>query len=373
MRSSSSVSYRHFLRLAAAGAAAALLPAITSSTKNEQPARKPDENIGVYLKPESKKLLSDYLSKRGINSRDPTHVCVVRNATSDEAFVYKPLFGQRAAFRVKGIIDGDTKGTAVTGRVSTMVGELREENYEPCVPVLSSSNQPNEQAEKEVSDLPTRRVRVPGMKHDSVWKGRLPSDTVRGEKYPALKGVAFSPLPTEKQFVLEGYICSSRYVDENGNCLYDRAQDLDEMSHTPTVAKDSTKPAIPSPAPAPAPEEVIKSDDGDSSDAAPADSEADGKSECPVCRYMKAGPCKEEFLAWDACVQGANEDNLHIECFSATRTMMKCMQKHEYYDIMTAGTDFSRVDRPEGAAAEAVGAAHPGHNHAGQNSPGDSS
>lgn len=355
MRSLSSLSHLRFFRLVALGFVAVTLPTLTSATENEQSHQKPNENIGVYLKPESKKLLADYLSKRGINGKEPTHVCVARNATPEEAFVYKPLFGQRAAFRVKGIIDGDGKGTAVTGRVSTMVGELREENYEPCIPVLSSSEPLSHQTETEVSDLPTRRVRVPGMKHDGMWKGRLPADTVRGEKYPALKGIAFSALPTEKQFVLEGYICSSRYVDENGHCLYDRAQDLEGATTTTAgaaAAKDST--AASTPAPTPEPKSVTQPEEG-SGGAAPVSDEADGgKSECPVCRYMKAGPCKEEFLAWDACVQGADEDNLHIECFSVTRTMMKCMQKHEYYDIMTAGTDFSRVDRPEGEAAGAV-------------------
>ncbi|KAJ1391010.1 hypothetical protein B484DRAFT_314312, partial [Ochromonadaceae sp. CCMP2298] len=27
---------------------------------------------------------------------------------------------------------------------------------------------------------------------------------------------------------------------------------------------------------------------------------ADEENECPVCKYIKAGPCKGEFLDWDA-------------------------------------------------------------------------
>jgi hypothetical protein len=39
---------------------------------------------------------------------------------------------------------------------------------------------------------------------------------------------------------------------------------------------------------------------------------------------------------------------------------MNCMKKHEYYDIMTAGTDFSKIEQAEKSSKEAAGeqAAH---------------
>jgi hypothetical protein len=62
------------------------------------------------------------------------------------------------------------------------------------------------------------------------------------------------------------------------------------------------------------------------------------KDECPVCRYMKAGPCKAEFLKWDDCITKIEGDESARACFPQTVEMMTCFKNFEYYDIMTAGT-----------------------------------
>ena len=57
-----------------------------------------------------------------------------------------------------------------------------------------------------------------------------------------------------------------------------------------------------------------------------------------MCAFMKNGPCKSQFVLWDECVQSlASNEDLKI-CQRKTVDMMECMQRHEYYDIMTVGT-----------------------------------
>jgi hypothetical protein len=51
---------------------------------------------------------------------------------------------------------------------------------------------------------------------------------------------------------------------------------------------------------------------------------------------MKAGPCKEECSLWDACIKSIKDESDLRKCYSVTNTMMQCMRRHEYYDILTA-------------------------------------
>lgn len=46
-------------------------------------------------------------------------------------------------------------------------------------------------------------------------------------------------------------------------------------------------------------------------------------------------------------MKSIGEEEDVTKCFQQTKAMMRCMQKHEYYDIMTAGTDFARLDEVE--------------------------
>ena len=294
-----------------------------------------DETIAVYLKPASKEMINNYLQEKGIKNSKADYVSIVRHASPNEAYVYKPLYGQRAAFRLKGLIRSEQGHNVGTGRISTMVGELKEGDYEAA---LVCVDPPPGDSLDSVMDLPSRRMNIKGMTHDTYWKGRLPSCVVRGKKHPAITGVTFTPFPLSKQIVVEGYICSSRFVDENGNCLYDRSMDDDdvivELDHTnekPVEVKD-----------------ILQGNNVNE------EIHTEEKAECPMCRYMKAGPCRGEFIAWDECVQSADETNIQSKCFSITGDMMKCMRKHEYYDIMTAGTDFSKLDEAERLAEEHV-------------------
>ncbi len=77
------------------------------------------------------------------------------------------------------------------------------------------------------------------------------------------------------------------------------------------------------------------------------------KQECPVCKYMKAGACKSFFEGWEQCLESIGPEEEITKCVGATVKMMRCMKNDEYYDIMTAGTDYDKIDMidPEKAAA----------------------
>ncbi|OMO93279.1 hypothetical protein CCACVL1_06553 [Corchorus capsularis] len=56
--------------------------------------------------------------------------------------------------------------------------------------------------------------------------------------------------------------------------------------------------------------------------------------ECGFCLFMKAGGCKETFVAWEKCVDDAekNSDDIAAKCMEATAALHKCMEAHaDYY------------------------------------------
>ncbi len=285
------------------------------------------ELLSLFLKEESKQTIDKYLAKRGQRNLKSNFVCFGNSVSEETLFVFKPLFGERAAFRLKGIIetnDGDVVGV---GRISTMIGEIKHDEFEVSLPLIANNSKNTVQA---LIDLPTRLMKTEsGSK--TFWKGRIPPGEVEGRRYPAI-GASYTSLSIDRQIIVDGFICSDSYVDESGNCSFDRATEIVPVSDQPS------------------PVEVVEKVDGPSNTPVDSSTSADqsGNSvdveECPVCRYMKAGPCKEKFVSWDECVTGVKTDEDLTKCFQVTADMMSCMKVHEHYDIMTAGMDFSKVD-----------------------------
>ncbi|XVF78788.1 hypothetical protein PTKIN_Ptkin14bG0165000 [Pterospermum kingtungense] len=63
--------------------------------------------------------------------------------------------------------------------------------------------------------------------------------------------------------------------------------------------------------------------------------EEEEEGECGFCLYMKAGGCKDSFVAWENCIRDAEENNKDIaeKCFEATSALKKCMEAHaDYYE-----------------------------------------
>jgi hypothetical protein len=130
----------------------------------------------------------------------------------------------------------------------------------------------------------------------NFWKGRIPSATILDQYCPSI-GASFVAFPFPNQIVIDGHICSDNLIDNNGNCSYD---------YSDVNTKDDSL------------------------------YDNNNQMECPVCAFMKAGPCKDECILWDECIQNINNEKDLGTCFTVTDNMMQCMTKHEYYDILTA-------------------------------------
>lgn len=305
---------------------------ISAAVCEQQSADQQSDSIAVYLKPDSKALVEKFLKSRGISHSPADHVCVNASATKASKYVFEPIFGERAAFRLKGLLtlaDGRVVGV---GRLSNMVGELKDDGIEASFVINSepTNGKPDQVSASasmnELYDLPTRLIRLPEALNLPMWKGRLPSARVENRSYSAVKAT-WVRIPVEQQIVLDGYLCSLRHFDkEKWVCTFDRATEI-----------QATEDVV---APAAAAVEDTKREVG-------AEDEDDDQETCSVCRYLKKGPCKESFLVWDACMKSIGEEEDVTKCFQQTKAMMRCMQKHEYYDIMTAGTDFARLDEVE--------------------------
>ncbi|XVF43156.1 hypothetical protein PTKIN_Ptkin02bG0017900 [Pterospermum kingtungense] len=78
--------------------------------------------------------------------------------------------------------------------------------------------------------------------------------------------------------------------------------------------------------------------DGESSNSGDGEEEQeedDEEEECGFCLFMKAGGCKESFIAWEKCVDEAekNGDDVAMKCTEVTAALKKCMEAHtDYYE-----------------------------------------
>lgn len=73
--------------------------------------------------------------------------------------------------------------------------------------------------------------------------------------------------------------------------------------------------------------------DGESSNSGDGEEEEEG--ECGFCLFMKAGGCKENFVAWETCVDEAekNGDDIAMKCMEVTAALKQCMEAHaDYYE-----------------------------------------
>jgi intermembrane space import and assembly protein 40 len=331
--------------------------------KEKEAKRNEQELIGVYLKPDSIALLEKFLKSRGIQNRSAEFVALHPSASPETAYVYRPLFGERVAFRLKGIIhlpDGRTVGI---GRLSTMVGEIRDEHVDVSLPFFPTADQKQQytpEQVREILDLPTRLHRLPQVAEKAQWRGTIPAGSVLSKHYPAQK-VVYTSLPVKQQLVIDGYMCSDQhYCGENKICKYEAALDPYEHPAHESVPSSSASSDTSSDedvfthesAQLAAEQEAKEGNKESPTTGTPSSSSQEGEvviphpqPECPICRFLKGGPCKEEFLAWDGCLKSlTSKDDLHT-CYQQTKTMMTCMQQYEYYDIMIAGTDFAKMEQ----------------------------
>ena len=303
---------------------------LADAKKNVQSAEKEKQthDVSLYFTAQSKETLKKYIAKlepSRIDDIELSRIVIRRTCTSKDSYEYEPLYGERAAFRLKGIVRTESGLIAGMGRVSTMTGELKDDHCMVSLPLVPSDSIGS-------IDLPTRLQDANVVRGKSFWKGRISAGRVLDKSYPAEKA-SFTEISVQKQLVVDGYLCSSEFVDDKGHCLFDRAQ-IDTSSssdnHNSNVksTEDTTKTSGSS-----------SSSSSSSNNSQSSTNDGDTTNECPVCKYMKAGPCRAQFEQWDTCVQGLTDTDDLSKCFDVTMNMMQCMRGHEYYDMMTAGTE----------------------------------
>lgn len=304
------------------------------------------EEVSIYLSAESRHTLSEHLN--GILSQDTgsvnvaesdlQRVVIKRQPSTIDNFVYQRMFGERMAFRLKGILKTDM-GYAAVGRVSNTDGEVFDSEYETslAIPIAAKKGKEKEK-EKLLMDLPTRFFQnrmVSDSNSDKKWTGSIPAGTVQGITYPKMDNVTFIQFPFEDQIVIDGHICSSCYRDtESGACTFDRstlpenipeaaAKRLEERQELMVASMVHFDPEL-------------------------------AKETCPVCKFMKAGACKAAYETWDDCIQNLKEDEDLRKCYGGTVAMMECMKQYEYYDIMTANSSKKVETVAEGGTKQEV-------------------
>ncbi|KAI3872268.1 hypothetical protein MKW92_033733 [Papaver armeniacum] len=72
------------------------------------------------------------------------------------------------------------------------------------------------------------------------------------------------------------------------------------------------------------------------------------EAECGFCLYMKGGGCKDSFIAWEKCMEEAEEKKEDVveKCYQVTLTLKNCMEAHPDY--------YAPILKAEKAASEQV-------------------
>jgi hypothetical protein len=86
--------------------------------------------------------------------------------------------------------------------------------------------------------------------------------------------------------------------------------------------------------------------------------------ECGFCKFMKGGPCREQFVAWEACVDRCRESGADFiaECGQHTLDLKHCTDEHpEYYGALMSDAEENAAERRAAATeAEKAGSAPEG-------------
>ncbi|TDH73971.1 hypothetical protein CCR75_002626 [Bremia lactucae] len=249
--------------------------------------------VGVFVETESARRLSQkFPSKFGAVS-EPLVVVLRFQPSIEEQEAFAPLFGRTAKLQVKGLAEDDHVQTVLV-EVTTETGESLEYegSAEPAHLTLSTSAAGLSAG---YSSVLLERLRASDklrylLKDDEEkkhWSGELP--IFESEHLPL-----FSPFPAveaklvkeQDELVLEGTIClSSRFDVASGECL------------------------------------------------AP-------KAECGFCKFMKAGPCGKEFIAWETCLDQCKKrgDDFLETCGPQTLGLRDCVEANpEYYHVLNEG------------------------------------
>ncbi|XP_008652025.1 uncharacterized protein [Zea mays] len=87
--------------------------------------------------------------------------------------------------------------------------------------------------------------------------------------------------------------------------------------------------------------------------------EVEEEGECGFCLFMKAGGCRDTFVAWEECVEAAQKEGADMveRCHEATANLKKCMDAHADYYAPVLMAEEAVNERAEAEAAAAAAAA----------------
>ncbi|XP_066398598.1 uncharacterized protein [Miscanthus floridulus] len=88
------------------------------------------------------------------------------------------------------------------------------------------------------------------------------------------------------------------------------------------------------------------------------EAEEEEEGECGFCLFMKAGGCRDTFVAWEECVEAAQKDgdDMVERCHEATANLKKCMDAHADYYAPVLRAEEAVNERAEAEAAAAAAA-----------------
>jgi len=80
-------------------------------------------------------------------------------------------------------------------------------------------------------------------------------------------------------------------------------------------------------------------------------SSSEAPAECPLCAMVKAGPCRDSFFPFEACLDRceASGEDPSLACREPFANMMKCITQHpkEYAKFLGVNDDESSDDSPQ--------------------------
>jgi hypothetical protein len=79
------------------------------------------------------------IGKLGV-SGDTSRIVIRRSCKLDDSFYYEPIFGEKAAYRLKGIIRSEGGAVAGVGRISTFTGPLVDDDCDSSLPLQKGSS-----------------------------------------------------------------------------------------------------------------------------------------------------------------------------------------------------------------------------------------
>ncbi|OEL21478.1 hypothetical protein BAE44_0017506 [Dichanthelium oligosanthes] len=92
------------------------------------------------------------------------------------------------------------------------------------------------------------------------------------------------------------------------------------------------------------------------------DGEGEEEGECGFCLFMKAGGCKDAFVAWEECVEAAQKEGTDMveRCHEVTYNLKTCMDAHADYYAPVLQAEQAVNERAEAEVAAAAAAAAAG-------------